>query len=374
MDTTVAQVLARFGSWFPPATAQSWDAVGTVCGDPTGPARRVLLAVDVTSEVVAEAVDRQVDLVIAHHPLLLKGVHGIDVAHPKGRMVHDLITAGIVLHCAHTNADIGPYGTVESLAAALGVTDRRPLRPTGAEAMDTLVTHVPADHVDAVVTALSEAGAGAVGDYERCFFAAPGTGSFRPLPGAEPFLGTVDEVAEVAEQRVELVLPRHRRDAVVRALLQAHPYEEPSWQVLEHAEVSLDRGLGRIGSVAPTTVGEFARLVADTLPETAAGLRVAGELDRPVRTVAVQAGAGDDLLDTARSAGADLYLTSDLRHHPASEAAQWPDGPALIDVPHWAAEWMWLPVLESKLCKEFEGLEVHVSTIPTDPWTAHVNR
>jgi putative NIF3 family GTP cyclohydrolase 1 type 2 len=112
--------------------------------------------------------------------------------------------------------------------------------------------------------------------------------------------------------------------------------------------------------------------VAAALPGTAAGIRVAGDPDRMINTVALQGGAGDDLLDTAREAGADVYLTSDLRHHPASEAIAWPDAPALIDVPHWAAEWTWLPRLRRQLVDELDGIAVNVSEINTDPWNFRI--
>lgn len=369
--TSFGDLVGWLDARYPPASAEPWDRVGVVCGEPDRPVSRVLLTVDVTPEVVAEARELGVRAIIAHHPLLLRGVHGIDPRTPKGRMVTDLVSWRIGLVCAHTNADIGPYGTVAALAARLGLRDPRPLRPRPATALDKLVTFVPTDHTDTVVDALAGAGAGAIGDYDRCHFTTPGTGSFRPLAGASPHLGEVDRVERVSEDRVEMVLPRTHRSAVLRALLTAHPYEEPAWDLFELASTdSPDTGMGRIGSVEPTTVGAFAEHVAASLPRTAVGVRVAGDPDRAVQTVAVQAGAGDDLLDEARRQGADLYLTSDLRHHPASEAVCWPGSPALLDVSHWAAEWTWLPVLQGLLRAEHQSLDVVVSELNTDPWTA----
>lgn len=373
--TCFADLVALLDRLYPPATAESWDRVGVVCGSPQWPADRVLVSVDVTPEVVAQAIELGVGAIVTHHPLLMRGVHGIDPRHPKGRMVHALVEHRIGLVCAHTNADIGPYGTVAALASALGLRDPRPLVARPSAPLDKIVTFVPSSHTPAVVDALAAAGAGAIGDYDRCHFVSPGTGSFRPLAGAEPYLGEVGRVEQVSEDRVEMVLPRPRRTAVLRALLAAHPYEEPAWDLLELAEVSsTDTGLGRIGEVEPTTVGAFAAMVAERIPATAVGVRVAGDPDRPVSRVAVQAGAGDDLLDRAREIGADLYLTSDLRHHPASEALAWPDAPALLDIGHWAAEWLWLPVLADRLTDGVDGLEVTISQIVTDPWTSVVSR
>ncbi len=316
---------------------------------------------------------------MAHHPLLLRGVHAVDVRTPKGRMVTDLISADVALYCAHTNADVGADSTVSSLASALGLQDIRPLRPrapTAADALDALITFVPADELDAVADALTAAGAGAVGDYDRCFFASPGTGHFRPLPGAHPHLGTIGSDERVAEQRLELVLPRDRRSAVVAALYAAHPYEQPAFDLIELAADPTrpaTHGLGRVCRLAEeTTLAEFAETVADAIPAYPGGVRVGGDPARPIRRVAVQAGAGDDLLDDARAAGVDVYVTSDLRHHPASEALAWPNGPALIDIAHWAAEWTWLPVV-ARLVEPLD-VRIVISDLCTDPWTFVVHR
>ena len=169
--------------------------------------------------------------------------------------------------------------------------------------------------------------------------------------------------------RVEVVLPRRLRSAVVRALLAAHPYEEPAYDVVELGDPGVGAtGTGRIGSVEPTTLREFAERVAAALPDTAHGVRVAGDPDRVVRRVALCGGAGDFLLDTVRGTDADVYVTSDLRHHRAGEFVEH-DGPALVDVAHWAAEWTWLPVVSARVAEALGAtVETRVSTINTDPW------
>jgi len=245
--------------------------------------------------------------------------------------------------------------------------------------MDKLVSYVPESHVDAVVDALADVGAGRIGPYERCAFASQGTGTFRPLPGADPYVGEIGETERVAEVRIEMVLARKLRRAAVAALLAAHPYDVPAWDLYElAAQPSDELGLGRVGSVArPVSLRDFAGRVARALPATPAGIRVGGDLDRPVRRVAVLAGAGDSLLDAARGSGADVYVTSDLRHHPASEALAWPGAPALIDIPHWAAEWLWLPALQRRLSAAVAArgadVPVEVSALVTDPWALHLS-
>jgi hypothetical protein len=241
---------------------------------------------------------------------------------------------------------------------------------------------VPHSDAQPLIDALSGAGAGQIGDYDRAAFTADGTGTFRPLAGANPAIGSIGRIEEVPETMVQMVAPRSRRAQVVAAPRRAHPYEEPAFDVLELAEppaaAGIGRGGGRVGDLSEeTTLGRFAELVSATIPATAGGVRVAGDRDLPVRRVAVCGGAGDSLLDAATAAGADVYVSSDLRHHRAGEHLA-AGGCALIDVAHWAAEWMWLPqaarLLEQDAARAGLALTTTVSTTVTDPWTFHVGR
>ena len=366
---TLSEVVDLIHGWYPPHTADEWDAVGLVAGDPGAEVSKVLFAVDPAPEVAREAADWGADLLVAHHPLFLKPVHGFAATTPKGRTITTLAGAGCALLTAHTNADRAVDGVSEAMAAALGLTDLTPLTDATGPAMDKLVVFVPATDAERVRTAIADAGAGAIGDYDHCTFSTPGEGRFRPLDGARPTIGEVGSVEVVEEVRIESVLPRGRRTAVVAAMLAAHPYEEPAYDVLELADPGLaESGVGRVGTVPQTTLQHFAEAVARALPETAHGIRVAGDPDRTVRRVAVCGGAGDFLLDLVRGTDADVYVTSDLRHHPAAEFREH-DGPALVDVAHWAAEWTWLPVVRAKVQEALgDTVETRVSTTCTDPW------
>ncbi len=362
-------VVALLHDWYPPGTAEHWDAVGLVSGDPAADVGRVMFAVDPVLPVAEEAAAWAADLLVVHHPLFLKPVHAVAATTPKGRTLARLSTAGCALLSAHTNADLADDGVSESLARALGLRDLRPLVPAPARPLDKVVTFVPLANAAAVRDALAAAGAGELGDYDQCTFTTVGEGRFRPLPGADPTIGSVGNAEVVDEVRIESVLPRARRSAVLQALLAAHPYEEPAWDLLELADPGLvETGTGRVGSVEATTLADFATQVARALPETPHGIRVGGDPARPVRRVAVCGGAGDFLLDQLAASDVDVYLTSDLRHHPASEFLE-KRGPALVDVSHWAAEWTWLPVVEAKLRAALgDTVETRVSTLVTDPW------
>jgi putative NIF3 family GTP cyclohydrolase 1 type 2 len=210
---------------------------------------------------------------LVHHPLFLRGVHGVPATTPKGRAVHRLLTHGVALHVCHTNADAAAPGVSDALATALALTDLRPLDPRS------------------------------------------------DLP---------------------------------------------------------QLGVGRIGRLAVAEpLGVFRQRVAAALPPTFHGVRIAGDPNRTVSTVAVCGGAGDSYLDVVRTAGVDAYVTADLRHHPASEAGQHPDAPALLDVSHWASEWPWLADAAGRLIRELAQrgttVETRISTTCTDPWVAHVS-
>jgi len=376
----LADVLAVLESRYPPGWAESWDAVGLVCGDPAQPVRRVLFAVDPVASVAEEAVRIGADLLVTHHPLFLTGVHAVAETTAKGRLVSSLVRAGVALHVVHTNADVAAPGVSDALAAALGLNDLVPLAPVAADPLDKVVTFVPVDVADRVIDAMGAAGAGAIGDYSRCAFVSSGVGTFRPGPAARPAVGERGQLAQVDERRVEMVLPRGLRTPVIAALRAAHPYEVPAFDVFELALPPGPRGLGRIGVLpAAESLSAFLRRAATALPPTVGGLRASGDPDREVRTVAVCGGAGDALLGQVAGCGADVFLTADLRHHPAAEHAE-DGGPALVDAAHWATEWPWLgqaaELLASDLAAlgEADTVTTSVSTRRTDPWTLHAGQ
>jgi dinuclear metal center YbgI/SA1388 family protein len=361
---------------YPPSLAADWDAVGLVCGDPSEQVRRILFAVDPAEIVIDEAIAKGVDLLVTHHPLFLRGTSSVATTTSKGRSVHRLIRAGIGLHVAHTNADHAKPGVSDALAAVLGLTETRPLEPLPAPSLDKVVVFVPAADAEKLIDALSAAGAGELGDYSRCAWTTAGVGTFVPGPGARPAIGATGEVTVVDETRVEMVFARAARDEVVQALQVAHPYEEPAFDVVELASWPGDVGTGRVGELASaTTLGSFAELVGAALPSTAGGGRVAGDLKRVVRRVAVCGGAGDGYMRQATASGSDVFVTADLRHHVVSEHLA-DGGCAVIDMPHWATEWPWLADAADRVRAGLDArgttVNTEVSTVPTDPWVAWV--
>lgn len=370
---TLADVIGVLEAAYPPALAQDWDSVGLVCGDPDEAVESVTIAVDATAAVVDEVPDR--GLLLAHHPLLLRGVDTVAASTAKGALLHRMIRSGRALFTAHTNADAAAPGVSDALADALGLTVEEVLAPAAAgQATDKWVVYVPAESADAVSEAMFAVGAGHIGDYSHCRWSVEGTGQFLPHEGASPAIGSVGSVERVPEERVEMVAPARLRARVASAMRAAHPYEEPAFDIFAQAPVPPAVGLGRIGTLPrPETLAAFVSRVHDALPATSWGVRASGEDGVEVSRVAVCGGAGDSLLDVVAGAGVDAYVTADLRHHPADEHRRVSDV-ALVDVAHWASEYPWCTQAAGLLRDHFgDSLPVRVSALRTDPWNIERN-
>lgn len=368
MSAKLADVIAVLDEAYPPRLAESWDSVGLVCGDPDDEVESVTIAIDATPAVVDEV--PQASLLLAHHPLLLRGVDTVAASTPKGALVHRLIQSGRSLFTAHTNADSARPGVSDALAEALGLRVEAVLEPASdAPDIDKWIVYVPAENAEAVQAAVFAAGAGHIGDYSHCSWSVGGVGQFLPHEGAAPAVGSIGKVERVAEDRFEVVAPARSRAAVLAAMRAAHPYEEPAFDIFAMVPPPGDAGLGRVATLArPEPLRSFVSRVGAALPRTSWGVRAAGDPDMPVSRVAVCGGAGDSLLTAAARAGVQAYVTADLRHHPADEHTRASDV-ALIDVAHWASEFPWCEQAAGVLRSHFGAeLPVRVSSIRTDPW------
>jgi dinuclear metal center YbgI/SA1388 family protein len=372
---TLSEIVATLGRRYDPGWAESWDAVGLVCGNPDAEVGRVHFAIDPVEAVVDEAIRAGAQLLVTHHPLYLGGTTSVAATTPKGRVVHRLIEAGVALYVAHTNADVANPGVNDALVDVLCLHDVRVLSPLPHGSLDKLVTYVPVADADRVLDALAAAGAGTIGDYTRCGYLGEGVGTFTPGPTSNPTIGSPGKAERVAETRVETIAPRRLRADVVAALLAAHPYEEPAYDITELAAVPASLGLGRVGGgAAPTTRRPVTSAVAAALPATSWGVRAAGDPDRQVRTVAVCGGSGGSLAAQAAALGADVFVTSDLKHHSTSEAVA-DLGIGLVDAAHWATEAPWLAPAAALLAADLRAagitVETAVSQLVTDPWNIH---
>lgn len=363
----LAEVIEVLDNAYPQRLAESWDSVGLVCGDPDERVTSVTVAVDATDAVVDQVPDT--GLLLAHHPLLLRGVDSVAADTPKGAVVHRLLRTGRALFTAHTNADAAAPGVSDALADTLGLTVEDVLEPVAGPDLDKWVIFVPAEHADAVRTAVFAAGAGQIGDYSHCSWSTTGVGQFLPHDGANPAVGAVGTVEHLPEDRVEVIAPARVRSAVLTAMRAAHPYEEPAFDVLALAPLPSGVGIGRIASLPqPEPLSTFVARVGQRLPATAWGVRASGDPDAVISRVALCGGAGDSFLSAVARAGVQAYVTADLRHHPADEHIRASDV-ALVDVAHWASEQPWCHQAAALLNNHFGGrLSVWVSDVRTDPW------
>lgn len=369
-DVTVGDIVVALEAAYPPALAESWDQVGLICGDPDVKVTKVAFALDCTQEVAEHAVASGAQMLVVHHPLLLRGVHSVAANTPKGKVIHTLLAGGCALFAAHTNADSARPGVSDKLAELVGITPGRPIKPVLLGAMDHWGVHVPRSAAADLKRALFAAGAGEIGNYRECAFSVEGTGEFTPVEGANPTDGAVGTHFTGDEIRVEFVARAGDRRRIVEKLREVHPYEEPAFDVVQMEDtqdLNTATGLGRIGELEePMTLREFTQQVANALPATVWGVRAAGDPEQIVRTVAVSSGAGDSFLADVAKLGVDVYVTSDLRHHPVDEHLR-AGGPAVIDTAHWASEFPWTEQAESIVAPL--GVDTEILRIRTDPWT-----
>lgn len=371
--------MALVDARYPERDAAGWDHVGLQVGDPDDPVTAVLVCLDVTGATLEEAGRLGADLILAHHPLLFRPLPSLTPSTAAGRLALRAARSGIAVLAAHTNLDAAVPGTSDPVAEILSLTGIRPLVPQSGPfpGQVKLVSFIPRDDTARVLGAMADAGAGVIGEYDRCSFRVAGTGSFRPSATADPAVGEREQLNEVAEDRLEIVVPRDRLGAVVAALTEAHPYEEVAWDAYSLVDPppppdARDKGLGLVGTLpTPWPLRRVAATLAADLP--APGLRVAGDLAAAVRRVAVCGGAGDSFIPDALAAGADVFITGDLRHHPALDARTM--GLALIDAGHYATEAAALPAFRAALAATASerGLRAQLlaSEVTTDPWTAH---
>ena len=319
----------------PRQLAAQWDNVGLLAGSPAQDVHKIMVTLDVTLAVVEQAIASGADLIIAHHPLLLKPIQSLRTDSPQGKLIAAILRSGIAVFAAHTNLDIADGGVNDVLAAKLQLTDVRSLAVDMTDELLKLVVFVPQTHAQAVHDALAKAGAGHIGHYSHCMFQAEGKGTFMPLAGAEPFIGRQGQLEQVAEIRLETILPAKIRRRVVSALLKVHPYEEVAYDLYSLKNPGATYGLGRIGRLtAPVALNDLAAMVKDSLQ--VAFVRITGKSAKTITTVAVCGGSGAGLLHKAVFAGADVLITGDVKYHEAQEAVT--AGIALIDAGHFATE------------------------------------
>ncbi len=354
-------VIQCFEQFAPKHYAVPDDRIGLQLGTLQKDVKKVLVALDVTDEVVNEAIEVQADLIIAHHAIIFRPLKHIQTDTPAGRLYEKLIKHDIAVYIAHTNLDVAEGGVNDIMAELVGLQDISPLESIHTESLSKLVVFVPKDHHEAVQSALFQAGAGWIGDYSHCSFNLEGTGTFMPREGTDPFIGAEGKLEHVEEVRIETIVPSSIQRKVIQALLKAHPYEEVAYDLYPMDLKGRTFGLGRVGRLEQSTtlegLSERCKKVFD-VPT----VRVVGSLDRTIKKVAVLGGSGSRYIHHAMRQGADVLITGDIDYHTAHDALA--AGLCIIDPGHNIEK-----VLKSRVCdilnEKLKKLKVETVAVPS---------
>jgi dinuclear metal center YbgI/SA1388 family protein len=358
---TVNDIQKIMALWAPPAIAWERDNPGLQCGDPAQRVRGILVALEATAQTVAEARRRKANLIISHHPLLFRPLRSVTPLTPAGRVLKDLLAADIALYSAHTNLDFTRGGTSFALADLLKLKDVQFLE-SPYKIHRKIVTFVPAPQVDRVASAMAEAGAGRIGNYEECSFRTQGTGMFRGNDASRPVLGERGKREQVPEVRLEMLVPEWSVERVVSAMRREHPYEEVAYDVYPLENRSTDHGMGVVGMLRPpVTLARFLRQVKRALGTGA--LRWTGNPAARVERVAACGGSGGELLEAAIRSGADVFVTADVKYHSFHEAS---GAIALVDAGHFETEAPVLGAIVHHLKNEFQRRRVRIPVYPAE--------
>ncbi len=329
--------------------AEDWDNVGLLIGNPAQEIHKVLTCLDVTEDIIDRAIAENYDMIISHHPFLFRAIKRFTTDKPLGRKLQKLLSHNIAVFAAHTNLDTTFGGVNDVLAKCLQLSDLKPLTIGYREEIVKLGVNVPVDYVEAVRHTIAKAGAGHIGNYSDCSFQYNGEGRFTPLDGAHPFIGSQQKNEVVNEVRIETVMPAKIQNRVIKAMLKAHPYEVPAYDILPTKNCYYENGIGRIGVLKqPVSIEEFAKLAKENLPGDT--FRLVKSSDKPVKKVALCSGAGIEFIDKAAMQGADTYVTGDVKYHDGQHAQEL--GINLIDAGHFGTEMPVVATIANYLSEE----------------------
>ncbi len=358
----VADVCRELERIAPPGLAKEWDNVGLIVGDLSAHVSSLLLTIDLTEAVLNEAQRAGATMAMAYHPPIFRPIGR--VTREAAPVVWLAAKAGLAVYSPHTALDCPAGGTNDVLAVAIGIENAIPLEPALSAGECKVAVYVPPDDVSAVASAAFGAGAGRIGNYTHCSFRSVGTGSFWGQEGARPAIGQAGRLEEVEELRLEVIAPRDRLAGVLSAIRAAHSYETPAIDVYPLEGLPSDSGIGRIGHLAkPISVAAL----VDRLKRVTGLSKVllAGEMKKRVTTAACGAGSCGSLFQAAAEAGADVYVTGEIRHHDALAAVA--AGLTVICLGHSNSERLVLPPLARRIRKALPGLKVMISKEDRDP-------
>lgn len=362
METKVKDIVKAMELLSPTIYAEDFDNVGLLVGSPNSIVTGILIAHDCTEMVVDEAIEKGANVIVAFHPIIFNGLKRLTGSSYVERAVMKAIKYDIAIYAIHTALDNAWEGVNEGMCRALGLKDKKILIPQK-NTLYRLTTYVPSSHTDAVRTALAVAGAGSLGNYDSCSWTGHGTGRFRGKEGAKPYVGSIGQLHSEEEDIINVVIPAHLKSSVINHLLTSHPYEEPAYEIVALENKNHRIGMGMIGHL-PMAMEEkeFLELVRDTFD--ARGIRHSSFTGKKIKKVAVLGGSGSFAIGSARRAGADAFITADLKYHDYFAA----EGDILLaDIGHFESERFTKNILWDYISEKFTNFAVCLSDIDTNP-------
>ena len=361
--TRLSQLIAALEAIAPPALQASYDNSGLLVGDPNTPVKGVLVTLDCLEATVEEAVETGCNVIVAHHPIIFSGLKRLTGKTYIERTVIAAIRQQVAIYAIHTNLDsVLREGVSGRLAQLLGLSELSVLQPLPGS-LRKLAVYVPEDHTDEVAEAMFAAGAGRIGNYDQASFRTRGTGTFRPLSGANPAVGLVGVDERVLEDKLEVVVPQVLAKAVLSAAREAHPYEEMAYDLYSIESHHPDFGIGAIGMLpGPMRYGEWLEYLCDALELD--GLRVTDAIGEPIQRVAVCGGSGASLIASAKQKGAQAYVTADVKYHEFFDAEE---SLVICDIGHYESERHTIELLYEMISRQFDTFAARMTTRETNP-------
>lgn len=362
MAVTLREFTEWIGDIIPLQYQEPYDNSGLQVGDPDAVIDSVLFTLDVTEEVIGEAVSHGHNLIVSHHPLIFSPLKRLGNGSRTERCVAAALKQGIAVYSAHTSFDSVARGVSHFMAEKIGLENISVLAPVAGK-LSKLVVFVPTAEAERVRTAILDAGAGHTGNYDSCSFNLTGEGTFRAGEGARPFAGKVGEMHTEPEVRVETVVPAHLLKRVISAMLAVHPYEEPAFDIIPLANDYSGAGAGAMGTATAPLTGESLLARLREVFGTPV-IRYSGDPARIITKIAVCGGSGASLISEAARAGADAFITGDIKYHAFTEA---PVNMLVVDVGHYESENISLQLLYDLVIKKFPKFALRFSVTKTNP-------
>ncbi|MGQ1890271.1 Nif3-like dinuclear metal center hexameric protein [Thermophagus sp. OGC60D27] len=355
-------IISEIEQFAPPAFQEDYDNTGLQTGDPNMEIRGILITLDVTEEVLEDAISKGENLIVSHHPVTLSGIKKLTGSTAAERILAKAIQQNIAIYSAHTSIDSVDNGVSGILSQRLGLSNLRVLAPrTGL--LLKLVTFVPTQYAEKVRSALFDAGAGMIGNYDCCSYNLEGVGTFRAGEGTNPYVGEKGSIHFEKEVRIETIIPKHLKNRILKVLLETHPYEEVAYDLYPLANVWPKVGFGAIGDLQ-TPLSEEEALQQIKKVTGAQCIRHTELIGNPVKKIAVCGGSGSFLLKTAIQNGADIFVSSDFKYHQFQEA----DNKIVIaDIGHYESEQLTKEVFFELLTKKFPNFAVRLTNVTTNP-------